>query len=295
MGSFSPNPSPGYPAQTPEILPPESQVGFDSVRDPLPGQTEAPVRKSIKRSWAYAPATYTLVGINCAVFLGMLFTHASLMAPNVRQLLLWGANNPYQVLYYGEWWRIVTAMFVHVGIIHLATNMWCLWNLGLLGEPLIGPFGVLAAYVLSGAAGNLLSIGVDMAFGSGSLVGAGASGAVFGIAGVLILLLKSPRLPVPPSELAGLRRMVIYFAAINFVIGFGSLAVGTAVRIDNMAHLGGFLGGILFALPLVPKLGSPKPLFLLRRRLAIGMMTAVLVFFGFYLSSVFPKSVWITR
>lgn len=295
MSSFSPNSSPGYPAQTPEILPPEGREGFEAVRDPLPGQAGRPVRNRVKRSWAYAPATYVLVGINCAVFLGMLLTHASFVNPTVQELLRWGANNPYRVLYYGEWWRVVTAMFVHVGIVHLATNMWCLWNLGLLGEPLIGPFGVLAAYVLSGAAGNLLSIGVDTAFGSGSLVGAGASGAVFGIAGALIILLKSPRLPVPPAELSGLRRMVIYFAAINFVIGFGSLAVGTAVRIDNMAHLGGFLGGILFALPLVPKLGSPKPLFLLRRRLAVGMMTAVLVFFGFYLSSVFPRAVWITR
>lgn len=295
MGSFSPNPTPGYPAQSPEILPPEGRDGFEAVRDPLPGTAETAARPRMKRSWAYAPATYTLVGINCAVFLGMLFTHVSFMNPTVQDLLRWGANNPYRVLYYGEWWRVVTAMFVHVGIVHLATNMWCLWNLGLLGEPLVGPLGVLAAYLLSGAAGNLLSIGVDTAFGSGSLVGAGASGAVFGIAGALILLLKSPRLPVPPAELRGLRRMVIYFAAINFVIGFGSLAVGTAVRIDNMAHLGGFLGGILFALPLVPKLGSPKQLFLLRRRLAVGMMTAVLVFFGFYLSSVFPRSVWITR
>jgi rhomboid protease GluP len=167
--------------------------------------------------------------------------------------------------------------------------MWCLWNLGLLGEPLVGPIGVFAAYILSGAAGNLLSIGVNLAFRTDS-VGAGASGAVFGIAGLLIVLLKSPRLPIPPKELSGLRRYVIYFAAINFVIGFGSLAVGSVVRIDNMAHLGGFLGGILFALPMVPMLGSPKPLFLFRRRVAVGLMTCVLVFFGFYLSSVFPGS-----
>ena len=64
------------------------------------------------------------------------------------------ANN---VLVYGEWWRIVTAMFVHVGIIHLAANMWCLWNLGLLAEPLMGSFGLFAAYILTGAGGNLLS------------------------------------------------------------------------------------------------------------------------------------------
>ena len=211
------------------------------------------------------------------------------MYPTPDQLVNWGAINPAQVVYYGEWWRIVTAMFVHVGIIHLATNMWCLWNLGLLGEPLLGPLGLFAAYILSGAAGNLLSIGVNLYFHSAGAVGAGASGAVFGIAGVLIILLKSKRLPIPPKELAGLRRYVIYFAAINFVLGFGSMAAGSIVnvKIDNMAHLGGFLGGILFALPMVPQIGSPRPLFRFRLRLAVGLLTSVLVFFGFYISTAF--------
>ena len=79
------------------------------------------------------------------------------MGPTTDQLLHWGADNAGAVLTYGEWWRIVTAMFVHVGILHLATNMWCLWNLGLLAEPLMGSFGVLAVYLLTGASGNLLS------------------------------------------------------------------------------------------------------------------------------------------
>ena len=71
--------------------------------------------------------------------------------------MFWGADRPNNVLVNGEWWRIVTAMFVHVGILHLATNMWCLWNLGLLAEPLMGSFGLFAVYILTGAAGNLLS------------------------------------------------------------------------------------------------------------------------------------------
>ena len=296
MGSYPPPSS--FSTHPPEILPPESdgstaqQEELRAVRERLPGQRSGP--RSGPRSWAYAPATYLLVGINCLVYLGMVFSGVSFANPTIESLLRWGANNPTAVLYYGEWWRVVTAMFVHVGILHLATNMWCLWNLGLLGEPLIGPVGVFAAYILSGAAGNLLSTGVSLAFRSDS-VGAGASGAVFGIAGVLIVLLKSPRLPIPPKELSGLRRYVIYFAAINFVIGFGSLAIGSVVRIDNMAHLGGFLGGIIFALPLVPLLGSPKSLFLFRRRLAMGLLSGVLVFFGFYLSAVFPGSSWPVR
>jgi len=221
------------------------------------------------------------------------------LRPTIEQLVRWGANNPEAVLHYGQWVRVVTAMFVHVGIIHLAGNMWCLWNLGLLGEPLIGSLGIFAAYILSGAAGNLLSIAYNLwpnaPGGNPDIWGAGASGAVFGIAGVLIVLLKSPRLPIPPKELSSLRRYVIYFAAINFVIGFGSMAASSPVHIDNMAHLGGFLGGIIFALPLVPMLGSPKSLFLFRRRLAVSLLSGVLVFFGFYLSSVFPASLWQSR
>jgi rhomboid protease GluP len=247
------------------------------------------------RSWAYAPATYILVGINCAVFGAMLLAHVSFLNPTPDQLVQWGANDPTNVLLFGEWYRVVTAMFVHVGIVHLASNMWCLWNLGLLGEPLIGPFGVFAAYILSGAAGNLLSIAINMYQGRYELVGAGASGAVFGLAGVLIILLKSPRLPIPPKDLAGLRRSVIYFAVLTFVIGFGSERFHLGVNIDNMAHLGGLLGGIIFALPMVPLRGSPKSLFLVRRRVAVGLMSGLLVFFGFYLTNVFPGSVFLNR
>jgi rhomboid protease GluP len=229
-----------------------------------------------------------LLGINSLVFLAMTVSHVSWTDPTPGQLMHWGANNPGAVLYGGEWWRIVTAMFVHVGIVHLASNMWCLWNLGLLGEPLIGPVGVFAAYILSGAAGNLLSVGVNQAFGAPGLVGAGASGEVFGLAGVLIVLLKSPRLPIPAKELAGLRRYVIYFALINFAIGFSTYLFHTGVQIDNMAHLGGCIGGMIFALPLVPLLGSPRELFLIRRRFSIGILTCVLVLFGFFLSNAFP-------
>jgi len=235
-----------------------------------------PVRRP-KRSWASAPATYLLVGINCLVFLAMVASHVSFLSPSPEDLMRWGA----------EWIRIVTAMFVHVGIIHLATNMWCLWNLGLLAEPLLGSLGVFTVYILTGAAGNLLSTFYNWVkyHNAGTFsVGAGASGAVFGIAGALIVLLGSPRLPVPPLELRKLRRSVIYFAAINLVIGFATMIPGSIVRIDNMAHLGGCACGFLFAAPLVPRIGSPRELFLLRRRIAVAMVVGVLVLFGFYLA-----------
>ena len=277
MGSYPSTPQP-------EILAPEGEYAPPPTRRP-------------RRGWAAAPATYLLVGINCGIFLAMAVRGSSIWMPTLDQLMFWGADRPNNVLVYGEWWRIVTAMFVHVGIIHLATNMWCLWNLGLLAEPLMGSFGLFAAYILTGAAGNLLSTFYNWVWpirdATGAAyfqAGAGASGAVFGIAGVLIILLKSNRLPVPPRELRKLRKSVIYFAAINLVIGlsvnFGSGFTG--VSIDNSAHIGGFSSGLLFALPLVPRIGSPRSVFQTRMRLAVAGMIVLLVLFGFYVANIAP-------
>ncbi len=222
----------------------------------------------------------------------MVLRGASIWMPTVDQIMQWGADNAGNVLIEGQWWRIVTAMFVHVGIFHIATNMWCLWNLGLLAEPLMGWFGLISVYILTGAAGNLLSTGWNWfhpLHDGGNIVfpaGAGASGAVFGIAGALIVLLKSKRLPIPQHELKRLRKSVIYFAAINLVIGL-SLDFGTGftgIAIDNSAHIGGFLCGLLFAVPLVPRIGSPRTMFQTRMRLAVAATVLLLVLFGFYLA-----------
>ncbi|MGC9159563.1 MAG: rhomboid family intramembrane serine protease [Terracidiphilus sp.] len=275
------------PTRDPEFLPPEA--GSDAP---------PPAASRPRPSWAYAPATYLLVGVNCLVYLAMDAHHVSAVAPTLDQLMYWGADNAGSVLVAGQWWRIVTAMFVHVGILHLATNMWCLWNLGLLAEPLMGSLGLLAAYLLTGAAGNLLSTLVNwskyypdwmITHNLGSFpAGAGASGAVFGIAGALIVLLKSQRLPVPAPELRRLRKSVIYFAAINLVIGFtislGFIVRHTGISIDNMAHLGGFSCGLLLASPMVPRIGSSRPLFTRRLRLSLGMVMGLLALFAFFLA-----------
>lgn len=246
-----------------------------------------------------APGTYLLVGINCAVFLAMLAHGLSFWMPTADQVLHWGGENAGKVLVYGEWWRIVTAMFVHVGFWHIAVNMWCLWNLGLLAEPLMGSAGVIAAYLLTGAAGDLLSTLYNWVRYNGDWyrfhdynvfpVGAGASGAIFGLAGALILLLKPQLMPVVPEwEIKRLRRSVIYFAVINLVLGagifLGASAIHSGLNIDISAHIGGLACGLLFAAPMVPRLGAPKSLFQGRLRLAIGITLGVLVLFGFFLA-----------
>jgi rhomboid protease GluP len=294
MGSNPPPPSDGREyrgweqggAPAPEILPPDAY----SPPHPIEDRYAAPPPPQRRRPrWSVAPATYALLGFNIGVYVLMVLGGVSPISPSSDALMSWGANNAGNVLVYGEWWRIVTSMFVHGGVLHLALNMWCLWNLGMLAEPLMGSFGVCAAYLLTGAAGNLLSTFFNWKNYAAYMIfpaGVGASGAVFGIAGALIVLLKSQRLPVPPAELKKIRRSVIYFAAINLVIGF-SINFGTSrtgVAIDNWAHLGGCASGLLFAAPMVPRIGSPRNTFNARLRLAVGMVAGILVLFGFFLA-----------
>lgn len=225
-----------------------------------------------------APATYALVATNCAVFLWMLAHGVSISNPTPGQLLHFGANNT-QLVFGGEWYRLLTATFVHIGLIHLATNMWCLWNLGLLGEPLLGAWGLVATYVLTGIAGNLLSMGLNVVRGQDS-IGAGASGAVFGIAGILIVLLSNKKLPIPWTELKRLRRSVIQFAVLNLIIGGATIFVDI-IRIDNSAHVGGFLSGLALGVPLVPQMTAGRVRYLARQKVTFAAAAFLLAMFGY--------------
>ncbi len=273
-------------AGQPEILPPGDMPEYRYQQEPL-APPPAPRRRS---GWQIAPATYVLTGINIAVYLLMVLSGVSPMAPTGQQLVHWGANVGIFVLADHQWWRLVTSAFVHSGIIHIATNMWCLYNLGLLGEPLMGAFGVVAAYLLTGVTGNLLSVALHPGSISAGhidpgVISVGASGAVFGLAGVLIPLLGSKLLPVNRGEVARLRRSVIYFAVLNFVLGFGADAFNTPIRIDNMAHLGGFLSGLLLGVLLVPKLGADRTLWIRRQWLAYGSVLLLVLLGAHFVAS----------
>jgi rhomboid protease GluP len=272
-----------------EILPPPSQAPA-----PIDDYSAAQGRRRHRAhsDWdpRSAPATYLLVGINCFVYLWMVAHHVSPKEPTEAALLHYGANNTLLVLQ-GQWYRLISAMFVHVGLLHLATNMWCLWNLGMLGEPLLGPLGTIAVYLLTGAAGNLLSMASNVLAtivtrNPQSLyeVGAGASGAVFGIAGILIVLLSNRKLPFPWHELQRLRSSVVKFAAINLVIGLSTIFINVGIRIDNMAHIGGFLSGLALGVPLVPRMTAGRERYLARQKVTFAAACFVLALFGYWIA-----------
>jgi rhomboid protease GluP len=268
---------PNNASRSPEIIPPGGQPAQQDFYYEAPPQRAQAAPPQHRSHWAMAPATYTLVGINVMVYLAMCLSGVSWWNPTTLDLARWGADNGLLVFAHGQWWRLFTAMFVHAGIIHIAGNMWCLWNLGLLGEPLVGPLGIFAVYILTGLAGDLLSVTLNPVH----VVSMGASGAIFGIAGVLIVLLKSPLLPIPRFELSKLRRSVIYFAILNFIFGAGADMMHFVIQIDNMAHMGGFVCGVLIGLPMVPRIGADRKSFLLRRRVAILLMTLLLMLLAY--------------
>ena len=178
------------------------------------------------------PITTTLVGMNVAVFAVMALTGISPTAPTSVQLLKWGAN--WGPLSLGaEPWRILASNYIHGGIIHIALNMWCLWNLGFLAERVFDPWTYVLTYTFCGLAGSLASL-----WWHPLAVGVGASGAIFGLAGALIAALYLGHLPISKQAIQGTLKSLLTFAGYNLF--FGAVAQG----IDNSAHIGGLLAGL---------------------------------------------------
>jgi len=270
--------------------PPPSQTEGEILHPAHPGApAEAYSPEQARRHREYhvwdpraAPGTYLLLAINIAVYVWMVTHRVNWLKPTDYDLLRYGANEPWLVLH-AEWWRLLTATFVHVGFWHIAANMWCLWNLGILGEPLVGPFGMIAVYMLTGIAGNLLSMAYSVGL---AVVWYHNSDPLLqiGIAGILIVLLSNRALPFPWDELRRLRSMVVKFAAINLVIGLSTMVHNFGIRIDNFAHIGGFVAGLALGVPLVPRMTAGRARYLGRQKLTFAVACLVLALFGIFIA-----------
>ena len=182
--------------------------------------------------------THILFGINVAVFVGMIIEMllaggSPFQEFSGLELVQWGANVGPLTLS-GEWWRLLTCVFVHGGWLHIAFNMWCLWDLGALSESLYGrwTFGVI--YLICGLGASLASVAWNP-----QVMSVGASGAIFGLAGALIAAFKLGEFSVPRAALSGPLRSLLVFVVFN--LGFGAVSGFT----DNAAHIGGLVTGLI--------------------------------------------------
>lgn len=183
----------------------------------------------------HATVTGTLIALNLLVWLANLAGGLSPFLPEARELLAWGGN--LLPLTQREPWRLLSAMFLHAGIIHLAFNMWALWNVGSIAERFYGNTQFALIYLLSGLFGSLASL----FFAARTAVSVGASGAIFGITGALLaaILLKRDKLPAP--LVASMRSSLFMFVGYSLFLGF------TSGVVDNAAHVGGLVSGFALA------------------------------------------------
>ncbi|MBI3240404.1 MAG: rhomboid family intramembrane serine protease, partial [Flavobacteriia bacterium] len=147
----------------------EQLTGFLSIFKPVEGYFITPI----------------LVNLNLLIFIAMIVSGANIILPDNDTLLNWGANFRPSTLD-GEWWRIITNCFLHIGIIHLLMNMYALIYIGMLLEPILGKLRFLSAYLFTGIMASLASL-----WWHDLTISAGASGAIFGMFGVFLALLTT--------------------------------------------------------------------------------------------------------
>jgi membrane associated rhomboid family serine protease len=197
--------------------------------------------------------TYALIGINVAVFGIQMLVGISALATDFG---MW----PFGIAIGGEWWRLLTSAFLHGSLLHIGFNMFVLFALGPTLERVLGHGRYLALYLLAALGGSVASY----VFSDIRTVSVGASGAIFGLMGALL---------VAGRRLKSDMRQVAILLVINVVIGF--LAPG----IDWRAHLGGLVVGAAVAAVLVwtpPALRAVQGLWQVLGLIAIVAVLALL-------------------
>jgi rhomboid protease GluP len=215
---------------------------------------EPPVRRGIPLPLARPVVTYVLLGVIGIVFLVevvLIFSLTGSLNEAITQsgfgsgpdavMAFLGAQINSQIANQGEYWRLITPMFLHFGLLHLLFNAWALFSLGREVESLYGSARFTAIYFLAGLFGNL----AFYLFGPANELSAGASGAIFGLVGAdIAFFLRNRRL----LGNLGRRQLgnLLFLVVINLAI------LGRMPGINNIAHMGGLVSGFLLGFGLSP-------------------------------------------
>jgi rhomboid protease GluP len=175
--------------------------------------------------------TYSIIVINVLVFIMMGVSGVNAFTPTGVDIINWGGNYGTLTLS-GDWWRLITNVFVHIGIVHIAFNMYALFMVGVYLEPMLGKARYLVAYLCTGIFASLASLW----WHKDPVASAGASGAIFGLYGVFLALLSTNL--VPKHIRNSLFQSIGIFVAYTLIYGMRS-------GVDNSAHVGGLLSGLV--------------------------------------------------
>lgn len=238
------------------------------------------------------PYIFTIIFLIANVFVFLLMwssselNSTSLWEPQHSVLIAYGAKLNSLINGHGQWWRFVTPVFVHIGLAHLLVNMYGLWMLGPYVERLYGSAKFVVLWVMTGIAGvvaSYLTLRPDLAngsvgrflFKSSDNPSAGASGALFGLIGVLFVFGIKFRRELPDGFKRAFGTGLLPVILINLFIGY--LGRG---YIDNAAHLGGLISGTLFGLMIGYKRPDEPPrIALVWHILQVASLAVVLVSF----------------
>ncbi|QKG85115.1 rhomboid family intramembrane serine protease [Kroppenstedtia pulmonis] len=186
----------------------------------------------LRRFRSYFPVVTGILLIQTLLFLMMTISGGSM---NVETLIRFGALESH-LLQSGEWWRLITPIFLHIGWMHFLLNSFALYLFGPQLEWLFGKFYFAVFYLTTGIVANLATVWINL-----SAISAGASGAIYGLFGVYAYLFLFRKGSIDPETGKGL--MVLL--GINIIIGF------LDPRTNFVAHIGGLIAGLLLAGPLL--------------------------------------------
>lgn len=188
--------------------------------------------------------TYTLIALNVLAFIGMIvygyLFYDTWRGPETMGVLIDLGAKVNDFIVDGQTWRLLSATFLHIGAMHLLFNLYALYALGPLVEGYFGHARFLAIYIVAGLLGSIAS------FAFSSAVSAGASGAVFGLAGATIVYFLRYRDNFGQRGRAILQNMFVVIG-LNLVFGL------SMSNIDNWGHMGGLVGGAVAAWGLLPR------------------------------------------
>lgn len=185
--------------------------------------------------------TYALVALNSAIFL-LTYLGGSAVSgeTSAARLIAFGALVP-QLVLDGQWWRLFTAVFLHASIQHILFNMTSLLAVGTLAERLYGSAKFIGIYLGAGLIGSVVSLAFAGMSGTLDVPGVGASGAIFGVAGALVTVRFQSSEIIPRVLRDRVSNTMIPLIGISLIFAY------LTPYVDNAAHVGGLLGGMLLS------------------------------------------------